>query len=746
MLKVIDINIPFDGQLITPYSFPLDNFQKYALDAINKNENVLVTAKTGSGKTLVGEYQIYKCLLENRKVIFTTPIKSLSNQKFYDFKKIYGSENVGIITGDIKFQPQAPILIMTTEILRNLLYKENTITANTGICSGVSLDGLGAVVFDEVHYINDKDRGKVWEETLILLDSTINLVLLSATIDSPELFGEWLAKIKNKNINLISTTYRVVPLTHYIYTLKAESEFDIITTLTNDNKYYENDYALHLNNLRKRVKDMDDHKIAVKMRESNQEVVKKAIRKYSPIHTINKCIQHLETNNQLPALFFVFSRDDCEKYARSVEQSLLEGPDIANCKNMTEFYLHSYRDKIEHLSQYHLLLSLLKKGVAFHHSGMLPILKEIVEILFNKGYIKVLFATETFSVGINMPTKTVVFLDFQKYDDSIQDFRILNTAEYTQMAGRAGRRGIDTQGIVIYLPIKNVLNSREIKTMMVGNLPTFESRIDYDYNFILKMLHKGLKYKTVFDNSFDFYRRTEAKKELELDIEKNIVKQNELELEVYLPDLLQKANLMSVEKTKDIQRQINAWDNKHMGPKWLQAGKKFVDWKQYQFYIDKNKKELETLFETDIDEKINFLIENGFVNDDLTLTQKGLIATEINQGDCMIVSEDYIKGKFNKLTPEEIIGLATTYIEDKDKWLEPVIEWVNGSILEEVCVKYGVFPGNFYRAITTIGILLDEFESVATLMNDVELLDKLIKCKELITKDVAISASLYVKN
>jgi len=202
----------------SPFNFPLDPFQTEAISAIRKDENVLVTAKTGSGKTLVGEYQIWRSLNKGKRVFYTTPIKSLSNQKFHDLKKIYEKDprgvTVGIMTGDIKFCPQADIVIMTTEILRNLLYKQGTATEHIGITAELSLQNLDAVVFDEVHYINDPSRGSVWEECLVLLPSEINLVLLSATLDSPEQFVNWLTTTKKKRCHLISTEHRVVPLVH----------------------------------------------------------------------------------------------------------------------------------------------------------------------------------------------------------------------------------------------------------------------------------------------------------------------------------------------------------------------------------------------------------------------------------------------------------------------------------------------------------------------------------------------------
>ena len=197
------------------YKFPLDPFQQHAMKAICNEENVLVTAKTGSGKTLVGEVQIAYSLRKGKRVFYTTPIKSLSNQKFNDLKKQFGS--VGIMTGDIKFCPNANIVIMTTEILRNLLFKKDSTTKSIGLTAEISCEDLDAVIFDECHYINDRDRGHVWEEIMILLPPEVKMIMLSATLDHPEYFAEWLGELKQRPINLISTEYRIVPLTHTLW-------------------------------------------------------------------------------------------------------------------------------------------------------------------------------------------------------------------------------------------------------------------------------------------------------------------------------------------------------------------------------------------------------------------------------------------------------------------------------------------------------------------------------------------------
>jgi ATP-dependent RNA helicase DOB1 len=204
-------------ELAIKYKFPLDIFQEHAISASDQGHNVLCSCKTGSGKTLVGEYQIAHSLRQGKRVFYTTPIKSLSNQKFHDLKAMWSEPGqVGIMTGDIKFCPNAQIIVMTTEILRNLLYKQGTSTEHVGLTASLSLEDLGAVVFDECHYINDKDRGAVWEETMILLPPSVQLIMLSATLNRPELFAEWIGELKQIPCHVIQTQFRVVPLTHSI--------------------------------------------------------------------------------------------------------------------------------------------------------------------------------------------------------------------------------------------------------------------------------------------------------------------------------------------------------------------------------------------------------------------------------------------------------------------------------------------------------------------------------------------------
>lgn len=785
MLNIVNINTPCELEFETPFSFPLDNFQKYAIKAIHNDENVLVTAKTGSGKTLVGEYQIYHSLSKNKRVFYTTPIKSLSNQKFHDLKKQFGNDKVGIVTGDIKFCPQADIIVMTTEILCNLLYKRSTSTKDVGVTAGMSLDNLDAVIFDEVHYINDPERGRVWEETMILLNPSVNLVLLSATIDSPEHFATWLSQVKSKPTHLISTEYRIVPLTHYV----VNEHYNLITLMDSKNTFNDKVYRDFLKQKQKSLKDHDDHKERVKNREEGQ-VIEKSTRLVSFQHRMNGLIKKLNTDGMLPALFFVFSRKDCEKYAKNVEESLIDSSDSAAVRHIINFHLHHYSDRLENLTQYHTLFDLLLKGVAYHHSGLLPLLKEIVEILFSKGYIKVMFATETFAVGINMPTKTVVFLDYRKYDDRKENLRVLRTDEYIQMAGRAGRRGIDTLGTVIYLPVRTPLSLEEVKRMMTGSNTTLTSRMSFGYEFILKSLHSGVTFDEIIRNSHYKFQIDQENERLLKENERLINLQVGLNLNEYLPNLHKKYELETSIKTKEIQRELSIWNNRHVGPKWSQAIKSYSQWIKYHQQIENNLYTIGNSEVTPLEGNLEFLSKTEFIleeNGVYKLTKKGVLATEINESHPLLLTESYSMGLLDHLSYKEICGFLSIFInKPKDdisneinsvvlekcikaftniqrdferkavsnfnnewlvtlEWINPVMDWIDGKMSQLICQEYDIFPGNLYKSIMSVSNMVEELITVCTLDQNVMMLEKLSQIKPLLMRDIAIPESLYLR-
>jgi len=789
------------------YTFPLDPFQQHAVAAISRDENVLVTAKTGSGKTLVGEYQIAHSLAKGKRVFYTTPIKSLSNQKFYDLKKMFPS--VGIMTGDLKFRPDADVVIMTTEILRNLLFKHDSSTKSLGITANLSLDNLDAVIFDECHYINDRDRGAVWEETMILLPREVNLVLLSATIEGPELFASWLGELKQKPIYLISTQYRIVPLQHAVY-----RDDQLVTIMDNKEHFEAGLYKGWMQWYAAQDKAHDQHKSAVADRRRGgyeDGPVHRGSSKKSFKHQMNELIGRLDGKGLLPALFFVFSRKNCERFAANCEHTLLDSSDTAAVKHIIDFHLHRYGDELLRLPQYHALRSLLEKGVAFHHSGLLPVLKEIVEILFGKGLIKLLFATETFAVGINMPTKTVVFTGYRKYDDGTGGQRLLNTDEYIQMAGRAGRRGKDDKGLVLYLPEREPEAMDDVKRMMTGARATFQSRMTFHYDFLLKTLQSGnLDWLKLMRQSY-WYRRHERVVE---GIQKELVEENkkfatfslapqEIAAMEERDDLAAKLKVSVNAARKVAQKDWSAWENTHLGPRWAKLVSEL--WPAY----NASKRSLRQIEQTlvsmedpsrDVWPSLYALSEMGFLEKPvgpeypLKLTPLGVMATEVNEGHAILMSQAFASGVTSNLTAEQILTVLAAFIQEggempavdslnipkecistlwkihgmsehaqtleakvsaarpKDgfwslntTWVEPVWRWLNGTGAQELCADYEFYEGNLMRTLMKLVNILEEWRSLATLSTDTEMLEKLRGYEERLMNGIAVCDSLYLR-
>ena len=477
------------------YSFDLSPFQKYAIEGILQGHHVLITAHTGSGKTLPAEFALeHFTSPDGKKVVYTSPIKALSNQKYAEFTRKYPHISFGLLTGDIKTNPDAQVLIMTTEILMNALFHCGVETQGSGKLD-FQLDvqnDLACVIFDEIHYINDMDRGHVWEKTILMLPHHIQMVMLSATIDNPERFATWIETTKpGKQVVLASTHHRVVPLTHYAYITLPESGIhafkkdktteqfvrestqDLIPLLMPKSQVFmEQNY----HKTQKLLKLFQDHDI-------------RTPRKF----VLNQLLLFLRDRAMLPAIFFVFSRRMVEVCAQEITVPLLEddskvGYTVAReCEQILR-KLSNYHEYMQ-MPEYRLVVGLLEKGIGIHHSGMIPILREMVELMIAKGYIKVLFATESFAIGLDCPIKTAVFTSLTKFDG--QRERLLYAHEYTQMAGRAGRRGIDTVGYVVHC--SNLLQpspplTSEYRELLSGKPQQLVSKFSVTYSLVLNLL------------------------------------------------------------------------------------------------------------------------------------------------------------------------------------------------------------------------------------------------------------------
>lgn len=804
-VQVCDVRMDPVHQVTNPaqtYSFPLDPFQKHAISAMDQQHNVLVCAKTGSGKTLVAEYAIAHALRNGKRVFYTTPIKSLSNQKFHDLSQLWSAPGqVGIMTGDIKYCPQAPIVIMTTEILRNLLFKQGTSTEHMGLTASLSLQDLGAVVFDECHYINDRDRGAVWEETMILLPRDVQLVMLSATLARPELFAEWIGLLKQIPCHVISTEYRVVPLTHTVWTGTEGSE--LLTIMDAKERFADTAYNGWLQGVKQSQKAHEQYQQKVKdaRRAGHEGSVDGKTRPKTFQHNLLACLDWLRDQQKLPALCFSFSRKGCESLAAKTTQTFLDTSDQAAASNIFHFHLRHRKAELETIPQYHTLHELIRRGIAFHHSGLLPLLKEVIELLFSKGYIKLLYCTETFAVGINMPTKTVIFTGLEKRDDT--GFRTLRTDEYIQMAGRAGRRGKDTEGLVIYLPEREPLPLYDMISVLKGGRPSFESRMTFHYDFVLKTLQsKHTEWLDLLHKSY-WYRQyeqsiAEDRRALEtLEAESLAKRPPQDVLDAYKEKAALEETLRgrTNAKAKAAKLQLQRWNEDHRGATWERQEAQYKTWSEIQTNLERHRRFLQDAerYTEDVQRILRVLESLGYLANG-ELTQKGVCATEFNEGHPILCSELLSSSVIHSCNAEELCMVLALFMDEGNddalyslqdvellpraasclqelqkivkkcvqiekeegvlapagfweiggRWVEPLVAWIRGGHAGAICVQYGLFEGNFVRAVLRLSNLVEEWISVATFGGHLELLRTLEELRPLLMRDVVVPDSLYL--
>ena len=419
------------------YDFELDAFQIEACQALEAGKGVLVAAPTGSGKTIVGEFAVHLALRQGRKCFYTTPIKALSNQKYTDLVKRYGTDRVGLLTGDNSVNAEAPVVVMTTEVLRNMLY-----------AGSQALQGLGYVVMDEVHYLSDRFRGAVWEEVIIHLPDSVTLVSLSATVSNAEEFGDWLDTVRG-DTRVIVSEHRPVPLWQHV--LAGRRLHDLFEE-TGDKREVNPDLLrmARMENSRPWTRERhrsgkDRRRAAERERERRHRA-----RVYTPSRP--EVIDRLDAEGLLPAITFIFSRAGCEAAVQQCLQAGLRLNDAAarsHVREIVERRTAGIPEEDLHVLGYFEWLEGLERGIAAHHAGMLPTFKEIVEELFVRGLVKAVFATETLALGINMPARSVVLEKLVKWNG--EQHADITPGEYTQLTGRAGRRGIDVEGHAVVL-------------------------------------------------------------------------------------------------------------------------------------------------------------------------------------------------------------------------------------------------------------------------------------------------------
>ena len=441
-----------------------DRFQLEAIEHINSGHSVIVSAPTGAGKTVIAEHVIEDCLNSGKRAIYTAPIKALSNQKFRDFQVNY-HDKIGILTGDVSINPHAPILIMTTEIFRNKV-----------LSSPSELDEYSWIIFDEIHYIDNYERGTVWEESLMFLPKHMKMLALSATIPNIDEFASWIQDTHQKTVKVIKEDNRPVPL-HFLY----QAQGKILEKIN-------------------RVRNQGYSNIKYHYHKGRRFAQAGSLKQ----NRLSQVIRHLIDNDQLPCIYFSFSRRRCEYLADEMHgYNFLTNDEKHKIAELYKELCDKYELTGEKSAS--ILAPLIKKGIAYHHAGMLPTLKEVVERLFTSRLIKIIFTTETFALGINMPARTVVFDELRKFYG--WKFANLQTRDFYQMAGRAGRRGIDDEGFVYTRINPNRISFPEVKRVIFGEPEKVRSRFDSSYATILNLYNQfGEKLYDIYPLSFHYYQ------------------------------------------------------------------------------------------------------------------------------------------------------------------------------------------------------------------------------------------------
>lgn len=699
------INDPEILKYFSIFPFELSDFQKWAIYSIVNGKDTMVCAPTGSGKTLPAEFAIKYFTDMGKKVIYTSPIKALSNEKFYNFQKKFPNISFGLLTGDNKFNPDAQVIIATTEILLNTLQKQKCIENNILDKNKLNLDfdldvskDVGVVVFDEIHYINDPDRGHVWEKSIMFLSKNVPYLGLSATINKPEKLCQWnenqVFGAKRNEMYLCISNYRNVPLFHYSFMTLPQSQLNAI---------HSSHKALFEKMTNKPVLLKEQDKPFV---ERNYYNMKKILEynyenKIQPNNTFvfNEMVNYLKINNLLPALTFIFSRKQCYIWAGKIQRSLFEDDSTIPStieQTATKILISKLDNWKEYtkLVEFQNIVKLLKKGIAVHHSGVTPIFREMIELLYNDGLIRLLIATETFAVGINMGIRSVVFTGLTKFDG--RGFRFLHSHEYGQASGRSGRRGKDTKGYVFHL--NNLFDLRdnnpsfsEYTKMLSCSPQTLTSKLNIDFNLLISLLYTG-------NNEFEGFMKNSmlsnemGQQELVIQKQHNDLKEKYQKKEDGFQFL--KTNRETLKKYYELEEHIQ-YANKKKKKKMLSdmnniSSDKFFK-KDYKYFKDnmtlgielaklvKRQQDSIDYFGNEISLHLNILKHENYIDDDYTLTNKGKISANIHEVHSQVMADIIDDGGFEQLSPEEIVAVVSVFtpirLSDEDKYIN--VDYIN---------------------------------------------------------------------
>lgn len=709
---------------MSEFPFELDDFQKEACEIIDNGESVVVCAPTGAGKTVIAQHAINNALKQGCRIFYTTPLKALSNQKFYDFCEQYGADKVGLLTGDTSINRGAQIVIMTTEVFRNMLYG-----TNFGAVAD-NLKDVRYVVLDEVHYMNDEQRGTVWEESIIYCPTNIQIIALSATVANCDELTNWINTVHSKT-KLVNTDFRPVPLRFFYF--DSSQPYKLLPLLTPDGK---------LNN---KIKP-----------EKPQWARGKDKRKKTYVKQI---IQNLADNDMLPAIYFTFSRKKCdEQMEKCSGLALNTRKEQEEIKAFIEEFIaenpHLYGNKhIEYLIQ----------GVASHHAGLLPAWKNLVEKLFQKGLIKVVFATETLAAGINMPARSTVISSTSKRTDS--GHRMLTANEFLQMSGRAGRRGMDEVGYVTVVgtPFQT---PEEVAELVLSDSNPLESKFSPSYSMVLNLLQRFNleESKELILKSFGYYssdyrlkpilfQLEQYDKEIE---ERSFICPNKLSDDKMLE--YDKLRFLYVQNRQTYKKIVKQEKSKHrpLSPEVVEFGKRNKEelhklqtfacdtCKLYKKHsknlevlkrIDSKKKKLLKEIEKQKDIYWNKFIahravlkEYGYIQNDYP-TEKGKTTSQIRSENELYLAEIIFSGVLENLTPSQLAGVICALTTEELRieipyipFSEPVRKTLNQirnikRKLEKVQSKYDIeaplYINPYFSSLIELWVEGAEWETVS---------------------------------
>ncbi len=720
--------------------YELDDFQKQACNYINSNYDVFCCVPTSSGKTVLGKYAILKHLKTNDKniIIYTTPIKTLSNEKYNEFINEFPLLSFGLITGDKKINPNANIIIMTAEILLNILNNIEKYNFDIDILSKIS-----CVIMDEIHFMNDDERGTIWEESIIKLNSNIQLIMLSATVGNIYEFCDWIYNLRKNNLGIIYLTKRLIPLNHYLFVN------DKMTLIIDENNIFDNAAYTNMSQY---------YTYKQSLLKKNNKIVN--------VNNIVSFVHHLKNNNLFPSIIFSFSRFNCEHLIEKITSNLLTSEEQTQIKNLTYKFFKS-PNPYEELQQYKDIMFYIEYGLAFHHSGLLPIFREFIEILFKLKLIKVLFATDTFATGVNTPTKSVVLTDIYKIK------KLLTPNEYKQISGRAGRRGIDKSGTVILFPLYEMFSNHDIKKLIDLPLP-ITSKFNINLNFCLKY----------HSNFTDIINKSLYIMQNNIKINFNNNKINVIDNEIN--------NLPFIDISDDDKRDIDTYiklkhinnvsfSNKNIISKLKNPSIKLY----YDQQLKKNNLLLikQSLIDNNdfynltslTNNMLSYLIDNNYLDPSHNLTKKGIIANKINECNSILLTEMLFNDDLLlSLDTVHLISLFGLFIEDKcqtytnSKILNNELNIINSIITKfnldvninylyvdlifnwirlndySLIYNYDEFIGDFSKNVIKLNNIINDVKYISQILNKLSILSKLEFSTTLLLKKFINLDSLYV--